>query len=431
MADRKLFQSIAMVAFHLVCAYLAFHLTVTQTTRFVENSDTSTIDFKSFNESPMDKYPALSICFEGSELSWYNEGPIFESFDVLSSKYGELLKGKEVLKYQYDYNTRLYNQIQVDIRNGSNKDFDRFPLGPSDVFTRLASATLNDETSNHYGQGGERQPTKGIPFDMSYTTPDTICFTRKSNDSLNTIRTNDWLLLNTSIFGNAMYDHIGVRVFLHHPGQLLRSFHDPVFKSNVMLDIKEEEQKIWDKLVRIKIEMITVLRKRQDANVPCNNQLDDLDDSNIMDIIMKKVGCIPIYWKMFFAKSSFKECNSPSEYQKIFKYIQNYRGLLWTYDPPCADMQVLTKIDDKGKNKWGEPCINIHYAKVYYQDIQNVESFGMESFVSGVGGFIGIFLGYSLLQVPTMLGSLFSCLAKLNIRGSKKTNTIVDFRKTI
>ena len=38
-----------------------------------------------------------------------------------------------------------------------------------------------------------------------------------------------------------------------------------------------------------------------------------------------------------------------------------------------------------------------------FQEIQNVRDFGIESMWSGSGGFIGIFLGYSLLQVPDIL----------------------------
>ena len=38
------------------------------------------------------------------------------------------------------------------------------------------------------------------------------------------------------------------------------------------------------------------------------------------------------------------------------------------------------------------------------EEIENSKSYDFESFVSGVGGFIGIFLGYSILQIPELLG---------------------------
>ena len=40
------------------------------------------------------------------------------------------------------------------------------------------------------------------------------------------------------------------------------------------------------------------------------------------------------------------------------------------------------------------------YEDTYFQEITYTKSFGLESFISNVGGFIGIFLGYSIMQLP-------------------------------
>ena len=37
-------------------------------------------------------------------------------------------------------------------------------------------------------------------------------------------------------------------------------------------------------------------------------------------------------------------------------------------------------------------------------EIKEIEEFGFEDLISGLGGFIGIFLGYSLMQTPQLLG---------------------------
>ena len=41
-----------------------------------------------------------------------------------------------------------------------------------------------------------------------------------------------------------------------------------------------------------------------------------------------------------------------------------------------------------------------------YQEIVNIQEFSFESFWSAVGGFLGMFLGYSLLQLPELLGNI-------------------------
>jgi hypothetical protein len=53
----------------------------------------------------------------------------------------------------------------------------------------------------------------------------------------------------------------------------------------------------------------------------------------------------------------------------------------------------------------------------------------MESFLGGVGGFVGIFLGYSLLQIPELLGSVFTRLAKLKNKRSKTSKIKSAFRR--
>ena len=40
----------------------------------------------------------------------------------------------------------------------------------------------------------------------------------------------------------------------------------------------------------------------------------------------------------------------------------------------------------------------------YYEEIEYSKDFGSESFISNLGGFIGIFLGYSMMQLPELLG---------------------------
>ena len=356
------------------------------------------------------------MCIVGSELRWFNDATIFERFEVNPFKYGELLKGKDVLKYEYDYQTRLYNQLTVDIQNGSNKGFEAFSLSSSNVITGLEFVTEDEQKSINFGKGSKGKKTEHVPFEVIYTTPDTVCFS--SNDSTKSIRTLDWLLLSQSIFGNDLYRNVQFKMYFHYPGQLLRTFHNPILDTSVLWGNKNNDEKAWDKVFKIKIEEVTVLRKRPDSNIPCNNDLNKLDDVNYMEKIMKGVGCKPIYWRDIRGLSKPKVCESPSELKQIYHRIQNYKDVLVSYDSPCVEMSVATKLDEKEENKWDEPQIKVIYTKATYQNIENTESFNDESFLSGVGGFVGIFLGYSILQIPELLGSVFARLRKIKLMGS-------------
>ena len=76
-------------------------------------------------------------------------------------------------------------------------------------------------------------------------------------------------------------------------------------------------------------------------------------------------------------------------------------------------MEVSSKYDSEEPNEWDDRRVKFLYADTVYEEIQNSKSFDLESFVSGVGGFIGIFLGYSILQIPELLGLLTCLMANL------------------
>ena len=315
---------------------------------------------------------------------------------------------------------QLYHKLPVDIRNGSNEFFDNFSLTISNVLTGLEFVTEEEEKSIHYGKGRKGNEIRDVPFEVHYTTPNTICFSRNAIEPSKTIRTVDWWLLNQSIFGNDLYRNAHFKMYFHYPGQLLRTFHNPFFETNVLLGSKNNEEKVWDKIFKIKIEEVTVLRKRHDSNIPCKHHLNQLDDVNFMEEIMNRVGCMPIYWKDIRGISIRRECESPSDLKQIYQFIQNYKDVLLSYDGPCIEMSVTNKFDKEEENKWEEPLIKVVYTKSTYQNIENTRSFGFESFLSGVGGFIGIFLGYSILQIPELLGSVLARLRNIKMMGSNK-----------
>ena len=98
-------------------------------------------------------------------------------------------------------------------------------------------------------------------------------------------------------------------------------------------------------------------------------------------------------------------CNSTEEMKAINKYILDFSMIQSKYEPPCNEMKLVATFSQQ-KNEYGHKFsvfLNFVYMERTYQQIINVEDFGFESFWSGVGGFVGIFMGSSLLQVPKLL----------------------------
>ena len=97
-----------------------------------------------------------------------------------------------------------------------------------------------------------------------------------------------------------------VDIYLHHPGQLMRSFGREAMK----IEIKETQNNNYGDGVMFEIDFVSLLRKSADAKSPCNQSLDD-EDSKIRQTMMEVIGCVPIYWVPFTDPSlGLTKCNS-------------------------------------------------------------------------------------------------------------------------
>ena len=75
-----------------------------------------------------------------------------------------------------------------------------------------------------------------------------------------------------------------------------------------------------------------------------------------------------------------------------------------SYDKPCVEMFVTTTSNWDLMHRTEHFYMKFIYEEEYFQEIEYTRNFGLESFISNVGGFIGIFLGYSIMQFPEFLG---------------------------
>ena len=79
-----------------------------------------------------------------------------------------------------------------------------------------------------------------------------------------------------------------------------------------------------------------------------------------------------------------------------------------SYTPPCVDMRISTRDRESTalRNQYNEIDIKLIYSEGSYQEIINTRDFGMDALWIGVGGFAGLFLGYSLSSIPDLISKL-------------------------
>ena len=122
-------------------------------------------------------------------------------------------------------------------------------------------------------------------------------------------------------------------------------------------------------------------------------------------------------------QDDLKECKMASEMSQIFTILETYkRAVFDSYKQPCHYMKVTTGVLQKKLAFGHHLVLDFVYMDDFYQEIVNVRDFGFESFWSGVGGFVGIFLGYSLLQIPDLLEKLWASTAEKRLKMRKMSH---------
>ena len=420
MTKLKAMLQCTKVTFKLACFLIAAFMTITQILRYFENNDVSLVSFKRFNERPIDKYPTFTFCFYDDRGGIYSE--TVTELHVSKEEYSDLLKGRNVATNK---SAEKFNRI-VD------EDYEMFTMKLDALLYSFAFAAKNANNTisfNHQRDKNDQVQITKSAFYISYQDPDQICFTRNSHLKTGTdfLRKEDKVLLDFYLLTVLKYLPRYLRIYIHYPGQFIRHKDIPAFE----IALKELENK--DYMVHFNLAYVSVLRKRSNENKPCNVSLEN-DDNEFKLNVMKQdqVRCIPLYWNSSITTNMpFGHCNTSNQLQDIYYYTQNIADSMLSYDPPCVKMQIPVNVRQETiVNFIQHPRvrISIAYSTEEYQEITNVKDFDFETMFSAVGGFIGIFLGYSLLQLPDLLDKNWKTywMALINVcRGVKHACTLV------
>ena len=128
---------------------------------------------------------------------------------------------------------------------------------------------------------------------------------------------------------------------------------------------------------------------------------------------MKRAGCTPNYWKSLIpTKYLLKDCLTSSEMAKVFEDITNMTKVVKAYKQPCDEMKVVTSLQRQPYGYSGDAYMYVEffYMDENYQEIVNQRDFTLAGFWSSTGGFVGMILGYSLMQLPDVISRIWEWL---------------------
>ena len=374
---------------------------------------------RKFNHDENSHYPTYSICFTGARFQWFNDLELFNLYGLNATQYQRMIKGEKATRYECDNSFKLCNKTQVFFHDNQHINFNTSFLKMTDFVSSLQFVTDNPDYDNIISNPEQLKVNTNPPMLLSYLSADRICFSRNSNDSPKVLRLSDLIIIDSSVI--SLYGEIEMQIFVHYPHQLIRSFEKAKYLTSLshLMSILNGTS---PKILEFKLTECKRIRKRHNSKEHCNPRIQNYDEYLIektFERLMEKVKCIPIYFQATLSnKTNFTICNSSLDLKLAHQIIEDTNTVLNDNDIPCDEMLVLT-IDSINNNPNpipGDIGLKFYYTEKIFEEIQYIRAIPFENWLSNVGGFVGIFLGYSMIQFPEFLICLSNIFDKMKIR---------------
>ena len=165
--------------------------------------------------------------------------------------------------------------------------------------------------------------------------------------------------------------------------------------------------------MRFKIQKVEVIKHRKTQKRPCNENWMK-DDEKIMREKIKNVGCKPPQWKI---SSDYKLCSSKEQMEAFVEFD------VTRYEPPCQNIEKIMYAYEEFEilDTWSDGFANLidlfeanlfevvlEFQDGTYMEIQQVRDYSVQDAVGDIGGYLGLFLGFALVQIPELLLTMYS-----------------------
>ena len=131
------------------------------------------------------------------------------------------------------------------------------------------------------------------------------------------------------------------------------------------------------------------------------------DDDLILDKILQETGCKPPHWS---SRADYPVCNNKESINKTNIHPSDFANpdFLRPFLQPCDQLQnvmfttVIQGVPTEQKQSRDELTthINLMFKSSHYKEILHIRDFDIESLVGNMGGYVGLFLGFAVWQIP-------------------------------
>ena len=383
-------------SYYLFCFISTISLSTWCVYQYVLDEDLTQINFKRFHDEKVDVYPSVSLCFMNPYLS--KEFEHDTSNNITLNQYLEFLQG---IYWRPEMNNISYSKVTLNIMN--------YFMG-YDVLYRKKENFIHMKLEDiEYDKEGWRLPKE------SFTEPTMKCFTvdmpyiPDEPIKIFNVRIKTSIFRNSNrpsklVFPNSNTNTEGFIVLFHYPGQLLNGRYKT---KKSWPDRGANDSKSYNMIFLL--QNIEVINRRNKWKRKCEPFPFD-ENERIVKNMLNASGCIPPYVQ---TRKEFPICTTQEQMKN--SYASLIRSSHDNVDieekeegSPCRHMgRIDYDYWEAGPHQDTEttPYFNVTllFVDPKYREVKEVKAFGLLSMFGNIGGYIGIFIGYALLNLPDLI----------------------------
>ena len=355
----------------------------------------SLVDFKWFQNSKLDIYPSLSICL----LDPISETKVDNQYGrVKKTMYKSYLSGYVLDEYlDQKYLEIDYANVAISVQDYLLDILIQLGNGTKMIYKTGKPFTWvynKNEPSRKIDWIPERHTINVHPlkmcfvFDVPYIAKEPVDYVRIS--------------MNRSVFQSG--SSRGFTTHLSYPNQLLRSAATSKIDWKWPTDKKNLKEII---AFDVNLDQIETINYRNLLSSPCHSDWLN-DDENILRDMAWDIGCVPPYFRHDVdgpACTGQKQLIRWRDNLTRFHHTPSIKKMI-----PCRvirSQRFTSKISTEAGNKKNVFYVVVRYPE-YYMEIKHVRQYNFESLIGNAGGYLGLFLGYALLQLPACIAMAYS-----------------------
>ena len=436
-------HNVLQSTFYLKCLLSTLSMLFFVSVRFYNDESVTSVDFQSYHNRKQDIYPSISFCLTMEtphNKPWYHTN--LALYDTLRRKQHIPIASREGLEnyIRFLLGNDSSSKPVLDIKDILNINYDNITVDLKQYLDMIKVESADDVIYEWNKNNGSN------PMKTSYRHGLIKCISLNFSEEVMPGITNHILFSTefTFLTNNSIFDEnseLLMGIFMHYPNQILRG---------IKMEHSDPKRKFAIHGLVIVVDSLDVLRRRNTRTSKCYEDYKNYDEL-VLKNLADKIGCYPIHWQVnqnypknvCINHSQMRGLLTPSLRVVNSKFLK-------PFPPPCNQIQTISyslKEYHEGQPAPPHPKLppsylapphpGLHpppflsslrprkksyrfiFQNPHYKEILHVQSFNIESWIGNVGGYIGLFLGVSIWQLPNLVKFIF-----------EKVKSMVNFHYT-